>query len=90
MEIIKRRTIHAGKLERWLGTEKIAYLQSCAAGWYGPPINLRDIPGSVWLTRDGDFAGGDGSGVDAASDMFALADLMGGYHEPVSLGRPFR
>jgi hypothetical protein len=26
-------------------------------GWYGDPINLRDVPGSVWITKDGDFVG---------------------------------
>lgn len=25
--------------------------------WYGPAINLRDVPGSVWITGDGDFVG---------------------------------
>lgn len=50
-------TVHAGKLERWLGAEKIQYLQSQMVGWYGPPINVRDLPGSVWITADGDFIG---------------------------------
>jgi hypothetical protein len=26
-------------------------------GWYGSPICVRDVPGSVWITRDGDFVG---------------------------------
>ena len=31
-------------------------------GWYGRPIVLRDVPGSVWITRDGDFVGTFGRG----------------------------
>jgi len=50
-------TVHAGKLERWLGKEKIEYLQRQMVGWYGPAINIRDLPGSVWITADGDFVG---------------------------------
>lgn len=53
--------IHSARLERWLGAEKIAHLQACMANggdrWYGRPINLRDVPGSVCITRDGDFVG---------------------------------
>lgn len=61
---IKRRSIHSGRLERWLGKEKIEYLahQMRNGGgpgerWYWKPINLRDVPGSVWVTADGDFVG---------------------------------
>lgn len=59
------RPVHAGKLERWLGAEKIAHLQACMGAnkpvgqgrWYGRPICLLDVPGSVWITADGDFIG---------------------------------
>lgn len=51
------RGVHAGKLERWLGADKIDKIVADMRGWYGPPINLRDIPGSVWVTGDGDFIG---------------------------------
>lgn len=61
---IKRRSIHSGRLERWLGKEKIEYLANCMRNgggpgnrWYWKPINLRDVPGSVWITADGDFVG---------------------------------
>lgn len=60
--IIRRRSIHAGKLERWLGAEKIDKIVADMHGWYGPPINLRDVPGSVWVTGDGDFVGDFGRG----------------------------
>lgn len=54
--------IHAQQLERWLGAEKIASLQSHLAGWYGPPIHIRDVPGDVFVTADGDFVGNFHSG----------------------------
>jgi uncharacterized protein YceK len=61
---IKRRHIHSDRIERWLGPEGIYRAQQIMRDgggegkrWYGPPINCRDIPGSVWLTKDGDFVG---------------------------------
>lgn len=51
------KTIHSQRLERWLGAEKIAKLQRDMRGWYGRPICLLDVPGSVWITKDGDFVG---------------------------------
>lgn len=55
------RPIHAQRIERWLGAEKVKHLQDCMANggsrWYGRPICLLDVPGSVWITRDGDFIG---------------------------------
>jgi len=40
-----------------LGADKIAHLQQCMRGWYGRPICLLDVPGSVWITADGEFVG---------------------------------
>lgn len=45
------------RVERWLGRDKVAHLQDCMRGWYGSPINLCDVPGSVWITKDGEFVG---------------------------------
>lgn len=56
------KPIHADRIERWLGAEKVKHLQDCMRGWYGRPINLRDVPGSVWITADGDFVGTFGRG----------------------------
>ena len=62
--INKTRSIHSGRLERWLGAERIANLSHAMTDgggpgkpWYGPPINITDCPGSVWICRDGDFIG---------------------------------
>lgn len=54
---MNHKAIHSQRLERWLGADKIAQLSQSMKGWYGPPINLRDVPGSVWIGRDGDFCG---------------------------------
>lgn len=64
MNIIKNRSIHSGRLERWLGAEKIEILSGHMhhgggknIPWYGPPLKLVDVPGSVSITGDGDFVG---------------------------------
>lgn len=62
MTAIIKPPLHAGKLERWVGKEKLERLQSQMVGWYGPAINLADVPGSVWVTHDGDFIGDFGRG----------------------------
>ena len=49
--------IHSQRLERWLGTEKVEALSRNFRDWYGPPVNLRDVPGSVWVTKGGEFVG---------------------------------
>lgn len=51
------KSIPMDRIERWLGADKVLHLQDCMRGWYGSPINLVDVPGSVWITRDGDFVG---------------------------------
>ena len=51
------RPVHSGRLERWLGTERIEHLSQCMRGWYGPPIPLLDCPGGVKVHGDGDFSG---------------------------------
>ena len=51
------KSTHSGRLERWLGKERIEHLSRCMKGWYGPPIHLLDVPGSVRVCGDGDFIG---------------------------------
>lgn len=51
------RPAHAGQVERWLGAEKVAKMRADMRGWYGRPICLLDVPGSLWITADGDFVG---------------------------------
>lgn len=48
---------HSQRLERWLGTEKVEYLSAQFRDWYGPPVHLLDVPGSVRVCAGGDFIG---------------------------------
>ena len=69
--------INATRIETWLGTAKVEHLQDCMRGWYGAPICIRDVPGSVWITKHGDFVGrfdrgGFASAFDALSDHLRL------------------
>jgi hypothetical protein len=57
MVLLKTRHPHAGRLERWLGKDKIAHAQASMKGWPAAPIHLLDCPGSVRVTSDGDFLG---------------------------------
>lgn len=60
MLILTRRrypAVHAQRLERWLGAERVAQISGSMRGWYGPPIHLLDCPGSVRVGKDGDFVG---------------------------------
>src|SRR3972149_3518407 len=50
-------SVHSGRLERYLGTERVEYLSRTMRGWYGPPVALLDVPGAVRMTGDGDFVG---------------------------------
>jgi hypothetical protein len=75
------KAIHAHRIERWLGAPKVKHLQDCMRGWYGRPICLLDVPGSVWITRDGDFVGTFNRGWY----MSALDAMERFWHE---LGRP--
>lgn len=51
------RPISTQRVERWVGAEKVEHLRQSMQGWYGSPINLVDVPGSVWIDSDGDFVG---------------------------------
>lgn len=65
------KAIPPGRIERWLGFDKAEHLRKSMRGWYGRPINLIDVPGSVWVTRDGDFVGKfTRGGFDSALDCF--------------------
>lgn len=72
------RHTHSDRLERWLGTDKVAQISAAmcnpAAKWYGKPIAVHGVPGRVYATKDGDFVGaieaGQETGVlDRADDI---------------------
>ena len=48
---------HSGRLERWLGKDKLESLSASMADWYGPPIAVAGVPGSVFIHKGGDFRG---------------------------------
>lgn len=51
------KEVNMNHLETWLGQEKIDKLRNDIKGWYGRPICILDLPGSVWLHADGTFTG---------------------------------
>lgn len=76
---------HTQRLERWLGAPRIEQLRTAMRGWYGPPIYLIDCPGSVRITKDGDFVGPFDRGYFySASDAFRdhLRSLARGLSRP--------
>lgn len=52
-----KKDVNMNNLERWLGDEKIEQLRLNMKGWYGRPIHLTDVPGSVWIDAQGNFRG---------------------------------
>lgn len=55
--LLSSRFTPSGKLERWLGTDATERLSSYMKDWYGPPIAVGNVPGSVWACQGGDFKG---------------------------------
>lgn len=53
----KRRTIPRSRVERWLGKDVADQKSAMMKDWYGPPINIRDLPGSVWIDKHGEYVG---------------------------------
>jgi hypothetical protein len=49
--------VHAQQLERYLGADQVATLQTNMRGWYGPPISVARVPGRVRVRADGEFLG---------------------------------
>lgn len=75
------KSAHSQTVERWLGPEKITHLQECMKGWYGRPICLLDVPGSLWITADGDFVGYVNGGYFASALDFFETKLRRYYAE---------
>lgn len=55
--VISNRSTHAGQLERWAGKERLEQLSASMRGWYGKPLAIIDVPGTVKVGGDGDFHG---------------------------------
>lgn len=68
------RATHSDRLERWLGAGQVAHLSTSMRDWYGPPIALHGVPGTVYACKGGDFigevrAGWEASAMDRAQDV---------------------
>lgn len=66
------KSTHSGRLERWVGAQRLDALSRSFKDWYGPPVHLLDVPGSVRICGDGDFVGGFERGyfASAADSLF--------------------
>jgi hypothetical protein len=88
VHILSRRSPHSGRLERWLGADKIEHLVENMRGWYGPPIYLHDVPGAVRITPDGDFIGDFDRGF-CASALDVIADQAKQFWKRLQFERGF-
>lgn len=50
-------TPHTQRLEKWLGAARLSSLSDNFKDWHGPPVALSGVPGTVFVTRGGDFCG---------------------------------
>lgn len=57
MNIAKYLPTKSSRLERYLGRETVEGLSDSMKDWYGPPIALAGVPGTVWVCKGGDFRG---------------------------------
>lgn len=57
VHILKTRSVHSGRLERYLGDAKCEELSGLMKNWYAKPIALNGVPGAVYVGKDGDFVG---------------------------------
>lgn len=63
------KSTHSDRLERWLGAEQVAGVVRAMQGrnWHGGPIAVHGVPGSVYVTKDGDFIGEIRSGQEVSA-----------------------
>lgn len=68
------QSVHSQQLERWLGKDEVERVSKAMEQWYGPPIALHGVPGSVYVGKGGDFrgtlrAGWEATKLDRAEDV---------------------
>lgn len=51
------RATHSQRLERWLGAQHVEQLSANFSKWFGPPVPVMGVPGSVFVTGGGNFIG---------------------------------
>lgn len=64
--IIKNRSTHSEKIQRWLGKDACEQISKPMKDWYGPKIAIANVPGKVYVGRDGDFVGNIDAGAFAS------------------------
>lgn len=70
----RRKSIPRSRIERWVGKDRADQMSAHMAGWYGAPICVRDLPGSVWIDKHGEYVGDFTRGqYFSADDAFELA-----------------
>lgn len=57
MHLLKFPSVHAARMERWLGAEMANGIAQQARGWHGDPIPVMGVPGRVFACGDGDYCG---------------------------------
>lgn len=72
------KSTHSARLARWLGDEVVNDVSESMRGWYGPPIAVHGVPGTVFATGDGDFVGHVNAGFEA-SVLDRAADVVRRY-----------
>lgn len=70
-----RLSTHAQRLERWLGVEQTEAISRMMRGFYGPPIAVANVPGTVFVGNDGDFRGPIRGGYYASAVDYSIAQM---------------
>jgi hypothetical protein len=91
---MRMQHVHSQRLERWLGTDRVEKLSRDFRDWYGPPVHLIDVPGSVRVTAGGEFIGPFehgyfGSAADNFQDYLRRVWRELGAHQPAMAAAGF-
>lgn len=91
---MRMQHVHSQRLERWLGTDRVEKLSRDFRDWYGPPVHLIDVPGSVRVTAGGEFIGPFeygyfGSAADNFRDYLRRVWRELGVHQPAMAAAGF-
>jgi hypothetical protein len=68
-------SVHAQRLERWIGAELVEGLSRSTRGWYGSPIPIMGVPGRVYADGSGGFVGSLHGGFFASAKDYAMEKL---------------
>lgn len=88
------RPVHSGRLERFVGRDRLEYISGQFRDWYGPPVHILDLPGSVRVCGGGDFIGPFDFGFEASWGELMAARVKRfwrdlGRYQPAFVGAGF-